>query len=102
MVEICRSRPRCPSGRRAFMLRYIALGTLAVLLLGISSNPNAAAPAPAPAEPQFHAQLKKIATEYRDFGRVDDEMRWAPYLCRMPMPGVAHVSGSKDDKTHGQ
>src|SRR6185369_1352871 len=30
------------------------------------------------------------------------EMRWAPYLCRAPMPGFARFSASKDDRTHGE
>jgi hypothetical protein len=84
------------------MLRYVAMATLSALLLGITWSQNSAAPAPAPTEPAFHAQLKQIAGEYVNYGRVDDEMRWAPWLCRMPMPGVPHVSASKDEKTHGQ
>jgi hypothetical protein len=84
------------------MLRYLAICTLTALLLGISLGLTSAAPAPMPTEPPFHAQLKKFASEYKTFGRVDDEMRWAPWLCRMPMPGVAHVSASKDAGTHGQ
>jgi hypothetical protein len=86
------------------MFRHVALGAVAVLLLGISWGENSAAPAPVPAptEPRFHAELKKIAGEYLSYGRVDDEMRWAPYLCRMPMPGTPRLSGSKDEKTHGQ
>jgi hypothetical protein len=86
------------------MLRHVALVAVAVLLLALSWGQNTAAPAPAPrpTEPAFHAELKKIAGEYVSYGRVDDEMRWAPYLCRMPMPGIAHVSASKDDKTHGR
>ena len=27
---------------------------------------------------------------------------WAPFLCRQPLPGVAHVSDSNDATTHGQ
>lgn len=49
----------------------------------------------------FHEALLKIAAEYTTYGRVDDETRWAPYLCRMPNPSVARVSGSKDSETHG-
>jgi hypothetical protein len=42
-----------------------------------------------------------IADEYKAWGRVDDELRWAPFLCRLPMPGVARQSASKDTATHG-
>lgn len=46
------------------------------------------APAP-PAEARDAAlvpELQAIAKAYKAWGRVDDELRWAPFLCRMPMP----------------
>src|SRR5262245_57052635 len=79
--------------RRPPVSRYFAVGTLAAALLATSWA--LARPAPAPAEPPFHALLKKTAGEYLAYGRVDDEMRWAPFLCRMPQPATAHVSASK-------
>ncbi|MFK7991585.1 MAG: hypothetical protein AB8I08_36550 [Sandaracinaceae bacterium] len=36
--------------------------------------------------------LQELVSEYRAFGRVDDELRWAPFLCRLPMPSAARVS----------
>lgn len=51
---------------------------------------------------RFDAQLLEIARTYENYGRVDDETRWAPELCRMPMPSRARVSGSGDQQTHGQ
>jgi len=88
------------------MRHSLAVAALGAVLLAacwaMTSAHPAPAPAPAPAEAPFHDALKKIAVDYRDYGRVDDEMRWAPWLCRMPMPGVAHVSASKDDRTHGR
>jgi hypothetical protein len=50
----------------------------------------------------FSERARTIAAEYQSWGRVDDEVRWAPFLCRLPLPGVAHVSGSEDASTHGQ
>jgi hypothetical protein len=47
------------------------------------------------------ARALSIADEYKSWGRVDDELRWAPFLCRLPMPGIAHQSASKDSATHG-
>src|SRR5437764_84094 len=90
--------------RRAVMRHYLAVAALGAVLLAACWGMTSArpAPAPAPGEPPFHDALKRIAVDYRDYGRVDDEMRWAPYLCRGPMPGVAHVSASKDDSTHGR
>ncbi len=56
-----------------------------------TSAPATAAPtAPAaPAEARNAAlvpELQAIAKTYKAWGRVDDELRWAPFLCRMPMP----------------
>lgn len=51
---------------------------------------------------EFHTRLKQIAGEYLTYGRIDDEYRWAPYLCRMPNPGKPAFSESKDGATHGQ
>ena len=51
--------------------------------------------------PAFEAQVRAIAASYLA-GRVDDELRWAPWLCRMPYPGTAHQSASNDSTTHGQ
>ena len=51
------------------------------------------------------AQIERalaIASEYKSYGRVDDELRWAPSLCRQPLPGVARQSTSSDPTTHGQ
>ena len=50
----------------------------------------------------FEEQTRAIAAEYISWGRVDDELRWAPGLCRQPLPGVAHQSTSNDPATHGQ
>src|SRR5207244_11483902 len=41
-----------------------------------------------------------IAGHDESDGRVDDEMPWAPYLCRMPNPGVARYSEG-DPASHG-
>jgi hypothetical protein len=47
-------------------------------------------------------ELLKVAATYNAWGRVDDEMRWAPGLCRTPFPGLAYASASNDGRTHGQ
>lgn len=60
------------------------------------------------AEPgrDWHAELARVANTYAEFGRVDDEARWAPWLCRLPDPGSARLSSaappaSGDDPSHG-
>jgi hypothetical protein len=49
----------------------------------------------------FAAQAMAIASDYLAWGRVDDELRWAPFLCRQPLPGIARQSESADEGTHG-
>src|SRR6187455_1828837 len=44
----------------------------------------------------FEEQTLAIAAEYLSWGRVDDELRWAPFLCRQPLPGIAWQSASND------
>jgi hypothetical protein len=50
----------------------------------------------------FEQQVLDIAAEYMTWGRVDDQVRWAPGLCAAPLPGVAYPSTSDDPTTHGQ
>jgi hypothetical protein len=49
----------------------------------------------------FAKQMLEVAKTYPNYGRVDDEFRWAPWLCRMPNPGQARFTASKDEDTHG-
>src|SRR5262245_25540832 len=44
---------------------------------------------------QFHARLLEVAKTYETFGRVDDEYRWAPWLCRRPQPSEARFSAQR-------
>jgi hypothetical protein len=87
---------------------YLALAALlvgaAVLLAAGADPPPPAEKAPADGTQKgpFDAALLKVAATYTDFGRVDDEMRWAPFLCRMPRPARAYASASKEADTHGQ
>jgi hypothetical protein len=53
-------------------------------------------------EPPFHHELQQAAANYRTWGRVDDQMRWAPWLCCAPRAAQARESDSKDEMTHGQ
>lgn len=53
----------------------------------IASTAAPAAPAPEERDLAFVPDLQAIAKSYKAWGRVDDELRWAPFLCRMPMPG---------------
>src|SRR5436190_806504 len=77
-----------------------------VLVAGLALGPCyfviAAEPIPAPSAPReakpekpftnhkaFHPRLLEIAREYETYGRVDDEYRWAPWLCRKPQASAA-------------
>jgi Cytochrome P460 len=83
--------PPIPSLVVAATLVYGAFG---LRLSGDSPKPDADAP--------FHKELLQVAQDYKPWGRVDDEMRWAPELCRMPEPGKPKFSDSADEDTHGK
>ncbi len=73
----------------------------------VAASAPAAPVAPVVNDPAFHAKLKEIAATYETYGRVDDTLRMAPILCRIPAPGelkpsVARFSASGDAATHGQ
>lgn len=53
-------------------------------------------------DPRWHPLLQEIAAHYTTWGRVDDQMRWAPALCTMPQPSRARISASGDESTHGR
>jgi hypothetical protein len=72
-----------------------------VAMASCSRGPEVEAPGAENAT-EFHPALLEATAAYETLGRVDDEMRWAPYLCRLPMPGVARVSESGDAASHGQ
>ncbi len=74
---------------------------IAVLVLASSCSRPVAEPVEENAA-EFHQPLLDATAAYEDLGRVDDETRWAPYLCRMPMPGQARPSESGDGATHGE
>jgi len=57
---------------------------------------------PGPDSELVAADLRSIAADYEQFGRLDDEARWAPYLCRRPNPPSARVSASEHDGSHGR
>jgi len=55
-----------------------------------------------PLNKEFAEKILAAAQGYEKFGRVDDEARWAPWLCRLPNPSVARFSKSDDTDTHGR
>jgi len=60
------------------------------------------------ASPPFHDQLREIAKTYKSYKPVDFDAKFAPFLCRVPIPfkdyqpSEARFSASKDGETHGQ
>lgn len=52
--------------------------------------------------PAFQGRLRELAAGYESYARVDDELHWAPGLCRMPMPSYPRRSASVHVETHGQ
>jgi len=63
---------------------------------------SSAATEAVPFDSRWADEVRSVVAAYESWGRVDDEMRWAPGLCRMPFAAVAHVSQSEHEDTHGQ
>ncbi|MDI1428636.1 hypothetical protein [Polyangium sorediatum] len=47
-------------------------------------------------DPRFVPLLAAAFRDYKAWGRIDDELRWAPWLCRMPQPGRTRMSAAED------
>jgi hypothetical protein len=69
---------------------------------GGATRVDAAVDATTPTPGPFDEQVLAIAAQYASWGRVDDELRWAPFLCRQPLPGITRPSESDDGTTHGK
>ncbi|MCK6471859.1 MAG: hypothetical protein L6R28_08940 [Planctomycetes bacterium] len=52
--------------------------------------------------PDFKPRLLEIAKAYQGYGRVDDQLRWAPSLCRSSPPSTPALSASDDKDSHGR
>lgn len=46
-------------------------------------------------EGTLEARFAEAARSYLAWGRVDDELRWAPWLCRQPQPSVPRLSAAE-------
>ena len=84
----------------------LLLGGCCVFLSGCwdkdKTSPTTAANASVVTLP-FHARLLEIATTYPQYGRVDDEMRWAPVACDpTPSPPKLRLSSNTNSQTHGR
>jgi len=77
------------------------LGTLVALPGTLVALPSAHAVPPTAAE-RFTTLLRDKYRDYRSWGRVDDELRWAPWLCRMPLASAARQSATEPGTPHGQ
>lgn len=80
-------------------LAFLAIGFLFGAGLILPEDEAWSAP-----DPGFKEELLAIARRYRSAGKVEDGPKWAPTLCRMPLPreqGRPRKSASEDAKTHG-
>jgi hypothetical protein len=72
-----------------------------------AASPSAGATAQAaagtgePNDARWHPLLRRIATTYANWMRVDDRARWAPLDCRSPPPVPARLSEAADAEAHG-
>jgi hypothetical protein len=87
-----------PHARVALYLLGLTAGVLLLALVPAIGQDRSVSPA----EDPIQAKLLEVGRTYKTFGRVDDEMRWAPTLCREPNRPMARYSASKDADTHGQ
>jgi hypothetical protein len=55
----------------------------------------------APFDSRWADEVRTVVAAYESWGRVDDEFRWAPGLCRTPQAATARISDSDDADTHG-
>ncbi|XXT24712.1 hypothetical protein WME94_24575 [Sorangium sp. So ce429] len=61
-----------------------------------AAAPSAAPAAAAEVDARFAPLIASAFRDYKAWGRVDDELRRAPWLCRLPLPGRARMSAADD------
>ncbi|WP_437840607.1 hypothetical protein [Sorangium sp. So ce1153] len=61
-----------------------------------TAAPSATPAAAAEIDARFVPLIASAFRDYKAWGRVDDELRWAPWLCRLPLPGRARMSDAED------
>lgn len=54
-----------------------------------------------PFDSRWLDEVRAVVATYESWGRLDDEARWGPWLCRMPRAATARISDSGDPDTHG-
>lgn len=69
--------------------------------IGIEADPGTT-PGSVENKLEFQPRLRELAASYESFARVDDELHWAPFLCRMPQPSFPRRSASTQIDTHGR
>lgn len=93
----------CDVSRAARALPALLAVAISAGCSTLSMDPGVGAPAVTMEnDPAFHARLLEIAATYEGLARVDDELHWAPFLCRQPMPSQPRRSASPDPDTHGR
>lgn len=85
-------------------MRYIFI----ILLLGVAARAQTGTETAVPDkagdsnDPHWHQTAKDIARVYGAFGRVDDQARWAPWLCAPPDPGQIRFSKATKGTPHAR
>lgn len=88
-------------------LRSTAFAGAATLVILLAALPGRADPSRRGAGDDLplsdaSALMRAVAARYTQWSRVDDELRWAPWLCRMPMPSRARISAAAARSPHGR
>lgn len=80
-----------------------AAGASAADASAVGASPGEPEPTtPATARDEHAPLVREIASAYRSWGMVDDQLHWAPGLCALPMSGVAHYSAAQAPGAHAE
>ncbi len=55
-----------------------------------------------PMDARWTQAVLTIAAGFHTWGRLEDEARWAPYLCGAPMPASARLSTTQEPQAHAE
>lgn len=88
-----------PSAREVSDETESALAVPTAAAVPVAADPEAER---TPYDERFVDPLREVIGVYPRWGKIDDEARWAPGLCRAPRRPSARISDSDDAGTHGR
>lgn len=58
--------------------------------------------APQPLDTRWSEDVLAVAQSFHQWGHLEDEARWAPYLCAVPPPAPARISAAEESAEHAR